>query len=104
MSTQAHYIRQVAEWSGEALSNASGLATFTFPPGLFIGALPIITATLLAGNDAQTYFVQVISVTLLGCVVEVTRAGSVNIVGIGAMGPPTAVPNVLIEVHARARG
>lgn len=85
-------------WRGTAVTNAQGIATFTYPPGRFTA--PPVVAVAVQGGTGNLKAHRVLTNTTASATVLVQAAAGVTVVGIGVLA--TAQPEAGATVHLHA--
>jgi len=89
-------------WSGTAVTDGGGNATFNFPVGLF-AAPPVVTVEVQGGNgNAKLHKITALSAA--SCTVNVVQSAGVTLLGIGVLAVATPEAGVTVHVHAMPAG
>jgi hypothetical protein len=91
-----------AVWAAAAVTDGSGVATFTYPAGLFTAAP--VAAVEIQGGNGNAKFHKITSNTPAGCTVQVLQAAGVTLLGIGVLAASVPEAGVTVHLHATTAG
>lgn len=86
-------------FTGSAVSDASGNATFAFPAGLF-SSIPDVALAIQAAASNQPIDFRIVTLTATSCVVNVRQSPVLIVLSLSVLG--VAAPLAGVTVHAIA--
>lgn len=89
-------------YAATAVSAGAGVATFTFPPGMFSVA-PIVTTTMQT-NSTSVLESRITTLTSAGCTITVLGSAVVSVLGISVVAAATPANGITVHLQATQAG
>jgi hypothetical protein len=89
-------------WAGTAVTDAAGVATFTYPAGRFTA--PPVAAVEIQGGNGNAKFHKISAHSAAATSVLVQAAAGVTVLGLGVLAVAAPEAGVTVHLHATTAG